>query len=130
MDLNAFLQNKWIEYSGGSRPETNFIRFEKQGSGDVDIKIRYIFDWDTEEVVNLNFRITKLEYDRLVNELQETGFSKFAGEKLLFEWRFNEERIQFRLKGTSISPLSGPITYNLSEYRDFNLEVDDLLVVK
>jgi len=121
-NLHELLFDKWIEYSGGSRPKSNTLKFEKMGDEDVRLNVRYVFDWETEETVHLSFIISRKEYDDLVDKLEQSGFARLEKadrtNRLIFEWRITGEKIQIRIELRNSASLDGPITYQLTEFRD------------
>jgi hypothetical protein len=120
----AFL-NKWLEYSGGSRPGSNLLKFEDDGAGEVSILIHYVFDWNTRETVDLSFKISMADFQNLLDELSKENYAKLDKDDLNFEWRLSEGRIQFRLEGKNMTPFNGAISYRMPEYADLILDLTD-----
>ena len=123
LDLKEFLPDKWIEYSGGSRPSTNMLMFE---TGEQPrLNIRYVFDWETKEVVNLSFDLDPGDFDKLVGELMSKGYSSLTRnsdkQELFFEWELSEDRVRIRLEGCTIAGIEGKVRYRLGEFRDLIL---------
>ncbi len=120
LDLNEMLLDQWIEYSGGLRPGANMLRFE--GGEHPQLIIRYVFDWETEDIVTLSFDLELGDFDKLVSGVMSKGYSSLSKEsqsqKLFFEWKLSEDRIMIRLDGQAFSGTEGKVRYLLSEFRD------------
>lgn len=126
MNLQKRLINQWIEYTGGSRPRTNFLRFSDIGDRGMLLEIKYVFDWDTGEVTNLRFHISTHEFHRLIEELLERGHAKLEkaseDEKLSFAWRLaDDNRIYFQLSGESMLDLLGKSGYRMLDFQELML---------
>jgi|GEM_PF-4709694 len=123
--LKELLLNKWVEYSGGSRPGTNKLRFSDDNDGQ-HLDISYIFDWNTNEAVNLSFKLDPDDFDYLINHLFADSFASLkkesANEELIFEWKLAEGKIQFRVNGRGLSGFEGYIRYLVDDYRDLLIE--------
>lgn len=127
MELKSKLLNNWIEYTGGSRPKTNFIRFQDMGERGFLIALKYVFDWNTKEVVNLQFFLTNHDFDELVTGLVERGNARIDRmddiESLSFEWfRDRNEYIQFRLNGVGSYYVGGRGGYQMRDFERLLLE--------
>jgi hypothetical protein len=42
------------------------------------LHIKYVFDWETKEVVNLSFELEAGDFDKLVSELMSNGYSSMT----------------------------------------------------
>ena len=125
MDLEEILFNRWLEFSGGSRPGTNRLQFCKDGNA-YRLLIEYLVDWETSERVNLSFSLSSVEVESLFQGLQEYKMAfiekRNGEEELFFEWRLVEGRLSFRLRGRGFSSLEGYREYYLPNFRDIILE--------
>lgn len=126
MNLNEFLKNRWIEYSGGSRPGTNMLCFSDVAEGKMKLQIKYVFDWESDDVVNMAFDITSDEYENLVSALLQSGYAKLDRVNdhgsLIFKWKLSEGKISFQIDGRSIANLHGPSRYYLPEFVDLLID--------
>ena len=117
----ATLLDRWMEFSGGSRPGSNYIKFEEQ-NGEIVFHLKYVFDWETKETVHFTKKLSKQDFDYLVENLNQKGHAKIEKEDqtegLIFEWKISEGRIQIRLELRNSTSLDGPGTYMLAEFRD------------
>ena len=120
LDLKEILLNQWIEFSGGSRPESNTLMFDDEEP--PKLLIKYVFDWDTKDVVTLSFELNTGDFDRLVDELIEKGYSSLTKkddkQELFFEWKLSEDRVLMRMDGQAYAGPEGKVRYLLSEFRD------------
>jgi len=115
------LDGQWHEYSGGSRPSTNLVRFSQPHGRGCAVELAYVFDWDTGEREHLLFEIPAPQFKRLVAGLRKSGFSRCVvadGKRTFtFDWRIAEGAIQFRLDGAPRASASGPLSISMQEYR-------------
>lgn len=120
IDLKDVLSDQWVEFSGGSRPDTNMLMFETGLTPKLHVK--YVFDWETKEVITLSFELEIGDFDKLFNELMSSGYSaitkKDDKQELFFEWKLSEDRVMIRLEGQAYAGTEGKVRYLLSEYRD------------
>src|SRR5258706_10395665 len=120
LDLKEILLNQWIEFSGGSRSESNTLMFDDEEP--PKLLIKYVFDWDTKDVVTLSFELNTGDFDRLVDELIEKGYSSLTKkddkQELFFEWKLSEDRVLMRMDGQAYAGPEGKVRYLLSEFRD------------
>lgn len=123
--LKVLLLNEWVEYSGGSRPGTNKMRFSDDKDGQ-HLDICYVFDWNTSETVNLSFKLDPGDFDYLVDHLFADSFAflkkENSNEELQFEWKVSEGKIQFRVNGRGLSGPEGYIRYLVNDFRDLIIE--------
>ena len=124
IDLNETILDQWVEFSGGSRPNSNKLMFE---SGEEPrLNIQYVFDWDTKEIVNLSFRLRKGDFEDLLDDLMSKGYSSLTlkddSQELFFEWKMSEDRIMIRIDGQSYAGPEGKVHYLLSDFRDLILD--------
>ena len=126
MDLYNTLVNRWIEFSGGSRPRTNNIRFLEQDKN-VLIQLNCVFDWETQETINVQFLLTQKEFDGLVEGILKKGHANLrkreANQDVFFEWRYLDGRIAFKLEGQGYSPFEGRVGYQQKSYQDIILDI-------
>jgi hypothetical protein len=119
------LLNRWIEFSGGSRPGSNYLKFEEL-NGDILFHLKYVFDWDTKETTHFSKKLSRHDFNLLLDGLNQKGYAKITKhdktENLLFEWRASEGRVQVRLELGNSANLDGPGTYMLTEFRDLLLD--------
>jgi hypothetical protein len=120
LDLKEILLNQWVEFSGGSRPESNTLMFD---DGEPPrFLVKYVFDWDTKDVVTLSFELDPGDFDCLVDELIEKGYSSLTKkddkQELFFEWKLSEDRVLMRMDGQAYAGPEGKVRYLLSEFRD------------
>jgi hypothetical protein len=119
------LLNRWIEFSGGSRPGSSFVKFEEL-DGDILFHLKYVFDWDTKETTHYSKTISRDDFSLLLEDLNQKGYGRLESEdkteNLVFEWRESEGRIQIRLQLGNTANLDGPGTYMLTEFRDLLLD--------
>lgn len=119
------LLDRWIEFSGGSRPGSNYLKFEEI---DVDIlfHLKYVFDWDTKETIHFSKTISRDDFNLLLEDLNKKQHAKIESSdktaNLVFEWRVSEGRVQVRLELGNSANLDGPGTYMLAEFRDLLLD--------
>lgn len=120
MNIRESLLNKWIEFSGGSRPGSRMIRFEEIKDSAVMLQIRYVYDWNTMETITMSFDLSHKEFDQLVNTLIEKGYAAFNRdtnkERLSFEWRLSEGVITFRLACHQKVDYYGGQGFQMTEY--------------
>jgi hypothetical protein len=118
--LSELLRGAWIEYSGGSRPGTNKIRFCREVDGSVTIEIFYVFDWDTGETENLAFVLTKEEFAVLAAGLFSKGYgvldSKGEHQDLHFEWRQTAYGFEFLVRGRTELSLTEPMRLEMRNF--------------
>lgn len=121
IDLKDVLRNQWVEYSGGSRSESNMLMFDEE-SEPPRLVIRYVFDWDTKDVVTLSFELNPNDFDSLVDELIGKGYSSLTKkdnkQDLFFEWKVSEDRVMMRIDGQAYAGPEGKVRYLLNEFRD------------
>ena len=121
MGISRLLSGDWLEYSGGSRGASSQIRFVKEGDSAVSIELRYSFDRETNETQHVVFRLTRAEFDRLIQDLFSHRYARIekAGpnESLVFEWKADLHGIEFRLRGQTLSPFDGHIGVEIKTYR-------------
>lgn len=121
IDLKEILRNQWVEYSGGSRSESNMLMFDEE-SEPPKLVVRYVFDWESKEVVTLPFDLSPGDFDSLVDELIRKGYSSLTKkddkQDLFFEWKLLEDRVMMRMDGQSYAGPEGKVRYLLSEFRD------------
>jgi hypothetical protein len=119
--------DQWIEFSGGSRPGSSFIKFE-EFDGEIIFHLKYVFDWDTKETTHFSKKISRDDFILLLEDLNQKSYAKIESrsktENLVFEWRASEGRVQIRLELGNSSNLDGPGTYFLAEFRDLLLNVN------
>lgn len=122
MEVRELLRGKWLEYSGGSRPGTNRIRFIDAERDAVCIELCYVFDWNTREIQHLSFQLTRAQFDKLVEELLTAGYgildTREENKSLLFEWKATDTGFAFRLKGHTLSAFEGPIGIDLVDFHN------------
>lgn len=121
IDLKEILRNQWVEYSGGSRSESNMLMFDEE-SEPPRLVIRYVFDWESKDVVTLPFELDNGDFDHLVDELIGTGYSSLTKkddkQELFFELKLSEDRVMMRMDGQAYAGPEGKVRYLLSEFRD------------
>jgi hypothetical protein len=121
MELTAQLANKWYEHSGGSKPGSNWIGFFEEENG-YRLRVSCMFDWSTEERVDVSFGLSREEFLALVDGLREKGeaaLSKRQGQESLgFEWRILHGLLQFRLHGRGLAPSGGYVGYHIVDFQD------------
>lgn len=118
--LSELLRGAWLDYSGGSRPGTRKISFCRQHDGSVTIHVFYVFDLNTGETENLEYVLTKEEFEDLAANLFRNGHgvldSKTEHQDLHLEWRLAPGGFQFLIRGRTELSLTGPMRL---EMRDF-----------
>ncbi len=86
------------------------------------LRIKYVFDWETKDVVTLSFELEMGDFDSLVSELLSKGHSSITKkddkQELFFEWKLSEDRVMIRLEGQAFVGPEGKVRYLLNEYRD------------
>jgi hypothetical protein len=122
MKTSQLLEGQWLEYSGGSRPGTNMIRFLELDKENVLIELWYVFDWDTGETGSHGFRITRREFDQLVNRLLQEGYASLSkvteGQRLDFEWKTTNKGFAFRLAGHNTGVFQSSGGLEIKEFKD------------
>lgn len=123
MKILEILTGDWLEYSSGSRPNTNKIRFVATEDGmSFLLLLHYVFDWDTGEEEDFCFTVPSKLFFSFVDELEATGYSRLITtsdfENLSLEMRVLEDRLQFRIDGKSKNRFDGPLTYTFDHFLD------------
>lgn len=124
MRVNELLAGSWLEYSGGSRPKSNNIRFWKAPDNVIWLELFYVFDWNTGEAQTFRFSLSQQEFDSLVEGLFSQGHAVLDKEEhnqsLHFEWKQTPLGFRFRIKGSNISAFEGPAQIDMTNFRDVN----------
>lgn len=133
MNLREILLNKWVEFGGGSRLGTNKLRFTDLGEQGIMLTLRYVFDWETREIENMNFFLSHSEFDQLIGQLlreeHATLEKKDERQELLFEWKLVENHIFFRLSGRATSELGNHSQYQMLDFeRLIENDINNIIV--
>jgi len=122
MRASELLKGHWLEYSGGSRPGTNRIRFVELDPDNALIELWYVFDWNTNEIADIAFYISRGEFDQLVDGLLREGCASLSksteDQRLSFEWKHTEGGFAFRLTGYTTKALEGSIGLEIRDYKN------------
>jgi hypothetical protein len=125
VEADQLLNGEWLEYSGGSRPHTNRIRFCATTDGFVLIQLWYIFDHLTGGNQLVTFTIEQAEFDLLFQELVKHGHATLNKsdeyQQLRFEWMTTRDGFAFRLKGRALIPFEPELGLEFSDFRSVNL---------
>jgi len=120
--LRGALLNRWVEFGGGSRPGTRFLKFTHSPSVSPTLSLHYVFDLDTGEATSINFHLDPDDLETLFGDLIHDGHAKIdrqsSGEHLSFEWRLAEGRLQFRMEGHAPEPFGGPAGFHTESFLD------------
>src|SRR5579859_1852211 len=112
MTLDQLLNGQWLEFSGGSRPNSRRLRLARLADGEIELEIFYVFDHDTGEKEQLAFTIAADVFDQFTEELLATGSAVIDQatdtQRLSFECRTTDYGFDFRLKGSTNLSLGGP----------------------
>lgn len=124
MQASQLLKGEWLEYSGGSRPGTNKIRFMQVDKDTVFLELWYVFDWDKHETQSLAFHISRCEFDQLVEGLLREGHASLdkstEGQRLHFQWKEAPNGFAFYLIGHTTATFEGPIGVEIKDFRTVN----------
>jgi hypothetical protein len=111
VEVTELLKGHWWECSGGSRKGKNRIRFVSAGLNSVLIEFWYVFDLDTNETQNFEFRISRGDFNRLIDGLLQQGQASLdksgKDQELHFEWQETQNGFAFRLAGRIASAYEG-----------------------
>jgi hypothetical protein len=111
VEVAELLKGHWWECSGGSRQGNSKIRFLGVGRNTVLIEMWYVFDLDTNETQSFAFRISRREYNRLIEGLLQRGQASLdksgKDQELHFEWRGTQNGFAFRLAGRTATAYEG-----------------------
>ena len=111
MKAAELLKGYWWECSGGSRVGNNKIRFVGVGRNAVLIELWYVFDLDTNETQSFAFRISRREFNSLIEGLLQQGRASLdksgKDQELHFEWQGNQNGFAFRLAGRTATAHEG-----------------------
>ena len=122
MEAAELLKGHWWECSGGSHQGNNKIRFVGMGRNSVLIELWYVFDLDTNETQSFAFRISRGDFNRLIEGLLQQGQASLdksgKDQELHFEWRETQNGFAFRLAGRVATAYEGT-----------GLEIAELLTV-
>ena len=123
--LQNLLKGNWIECGGGSRPGSSLLKFNSTGTDIVELHFRYVFDWESREWQYLVFYIPAEDFYDSLRQLEQDGYSLLEangrGQKLVWEWRILDDRVQFRFKGKNLRSVDGPLAYDSPVYEDLLL---------
>lgn len=124
MRVNELLAGNWLEYSGGSRPNSRRIRFWKAPDNVVWLEVHYVFDWNTGKTQTFSFSLSQQEFDCLVEGLLSQGHAAIDKEghnqSLHFEWKQTPHGFGFRVRGSNISALYSPAQICMRDFHDVN----------
>lgn len=122
MTITELLEGHWFEYSGGSRPGTNKIRFIAKDGREVYVEIRYVFDWNTGETEHLSFRLKRSEFNALAEQLYRRGEarleSRSESQELDFHWKQTPNGFTFCLKGHTTTSFGNPAGIEMADFRE------------
>ena len=128
--LAIVLLGEWLEFSGGSRPRTNLLRFEDSGSGTVTFELQYVFDWEEYDVKYLCFDIPAFAFYGSLDELESHTSSVIEvnddKSSLVLELRLTSGCLEFRMEGQNAKSPYYRLTYRQPEYREILLPMNSL----
>jgi hypothetical protein len=122
MQIDELLQGQWFQFTGGSRPGTNSIRFFRTQDGGVLLELSYVFDWDTGETERFSFMLDEMEFQRLRDGFVTASYGsiehKTDTEALRFEWKPTDRGFAFRMTGRNSARLEGPGRFDMLNFEE------------
>lgn len=114
--------NRWIQFAGGSRPDTRRLRILVAPGQEPQLQVQYVFDLETGEESHLEFGFGSAGFDALVEDLVRQGHAELTrhgtDQDFSFEWRLEGDRLEFRLKGVARDPFAGSVGLEMTSFAE------------